>query len=78
MQKRQPKINFISISSWMGQNKRHVIMKRNIRCHFGHYCLMWMMHGRVVNNRINQIHEGIIRALCQDIIASFEKLLQRG
>ena len=53
-------------------------MKRNIRCHFGHYCLMWMMHGRVVNNRINQMHEGIRRALCQDIIASFKKLLQRS
>ena len=40
------------------------------------YCpLIWMFHGREVNQRINRLHEGILRIVYNDYSSTFEHLL---
>ena len=42
------------------------------------YCpIVWMCHGRVLNNKINNIHERALRIVYQDKKSSFETLLKR-
>ena len=42
------------------------------------YCpLIWMFHSRIINNKINRIHERCLRLLDGDKSSSFEKLLEQ-
>ena len=40
------------------------------------YCpLVWMNHGRILNNKINRIHEKALRVACNDNLNTFHELL---
>ena len=43
---------------------------------FNHCYLIWMFHSRIMNNRINRLHERCLRLLYGDKSPSFEKLLE--
>ena len=51
-------------------------MKTFILSHFGYCPLVWMMHNRRLNNRINRIHERALRLVYKDDSSSFEELLK--
>ena len=52
-------------------------MKMFIESQFGYCPLIWMFHGRIVNQKINHLHERAVRIVCKDYISSFEDLLKR-
>ena len=39
------------------QNKRHVVMNAFIKSQFSYYLLIWIFHGKTLNNRINILHK---------------------
>ena len=61
----------------MSLNQRQTLMKTFIESQFGYCPLIWMFHGRIVNQKINHLHERAVRIVCKDYISSFEDLLKR-
>ena len=49
------------LSNFMNIKQRKVLMKSFIESQFGYCPLIWMFHGRGLNNRTNHLHE---RSLC--------------
>ena len=45
------------ISKHMTLNKRRILMKSFITSQFNYCPLIWMLHNRALNNKINHIHE---------------------
>ena len=52
-------------------------MKSFIEAQFGYCPLVWMFHGRVLNRKINHLHERSLRIVYKDSISSFHELLQK-
>ena len=52
-------------------------MKAFIESQFSYCSLIWMFHSRILNNRINSLHERALRLVYKDQDSSFEQLLQR-
>ena len=52
-------------------------MKSFISAQFGYCPLVWMMHSRILNNRINKIHERALRIVYKDNNPTFEELLRK-
>ena len=52
-------------------------MKAFINSQFGYCPLVWMFHSRLLNNRINKIHERALRIVFKDYNATFNELLER-
>ena len=48
-----------------------------IESQFGYCNLIWMFHGRIVNKKINHLHERALRIVYKDYISSFQDLLKR-
>ena len=63
------------ISLYMNPDQRKILMNAFITSHFNYCPLVWMMHSRQLNNRINQIHERALRIVYQDFQSTFEQLL---
>ena len=61
----------------MSLNQRRTLMKTFIESQFGYCPLIWMFHGRIVNKKINHLHEGPLHIVYKDYISSFEDLLKR-
>ena len=51
-------------------------MKSFFESQFGFYSLIWMFHGRGVNNGINNLHEHLLRKVYKDSNSSFKDLLK--
>ena len=62
----------------MSLNQRRTLMKTFIESQFGCCPLVWMFHGRIVNKKINPLHERALRIVYKDYISSFEDLLKRN
>ena len=59
----------------MSTEKRRLIFKSFIISQF-HYCpLVWMLHAKLLNNRINSLHIKALRVTYKDRNSSFSKLL---
>ena len=65
------------LSSYMTLTQRRVLMKSFIEAQFGYCPLVWMFHGRVLNRKINHLHERSLRIVYKDSISSFHELLQK-
>ena len=65
------------ISSFIGLPQRWVIMKACFNSQFGYCPLVWMIHCRSINNKINRVHERRLRIVCKDKFSSFENLLEK-
>ena len=63
------------IASLMTFEQRKLIMNAFIKSHFSYCPLVWMIHSRSLNNRINRIHERALRIVYRDYISSYEQLL---
>ena len=52
------KLNALAIvAPFMNVSKKWIIIKSFSESQFGYYPLMWMLHSRGLNNKINRIHE---------------------
>ena len=61
----------------MSLNQRRTLMKTFIESQFSYCPLIWMFHGRIVNKKINHLHERALRIVYKDYISSFEDLLKK-
>ena len=59
------------ITSFMSFEKRVTLMKAFIELQFNHCHLMWMLHSRTMNNKINRIHERALRLVYSDHLFSY-------
>ena len=57
--------------------KRKVLMKAFITFQFSYCPLIWMLHSRTLNNRINNIHERAMRLKYKDNKSSLKQLLEK-
>ena len=64
------------VSNYMSFEKRKTIMQTFILSQFGYCPLVWMFHGRQLNNHINKIHERSLRLVYQDRISSKSKFIR--
>ena len=53
-------------------------MKAFIESQFNYCPLIWMLHSRTLNNKINRIHERALRAVYFDYNSSFNELLDKN
>ena len=61
------KLNALArIAPFMNVSKKRIIMKSFIESQFGYCPLIWMFHSRVLNNKINCIHERALRITYND------------
>ena len=78
MQKGWQKLSaLVRLSNFMSIKQRRVLMKSLIESQFGYCPLIWMLHGRGVNNKINHLHERSLRRVYKDNNSSFKELLKK-
>ena len=65
------------LSSYITLTQRRVLMKSFIKPQFGYCPLVWMFHGRVLNRKINHLHESSLRIVYRDSISPFQELLKK-
>ena len=53
-------------------------MKTFVISQFNYFPSVWMFHSRILNNRINSIHERALRVTYQDYKSTFLQLLQKN
>ena len=51
-------------------------MKTFIQSHFNYCSLTWMFHSRILNNKINKLHERALRLVYQNENLTFQDLLE--
>ena len=56
-------------------DKRSMLLKTFIESQFSYCPLVWMFHGRGINDRINRLHERALRLAYNDQKSSFDELL---
>ena len=61
----------------MNLAQRRSIMRAFICSQFGYYPLVWMFHSRKINNRVNSLHERVLRVVYRDYNATFSELLSK-
>ena len=61
----------------MSLEKRRTLMKAFIESQFNYCPLIWMLHSRALNNKINHIHERALRTVYSDYNPSFYELLDK-
>ena len=65
------------VSNYMDLLQRKTITHAYILSQFGYCPLVWMLHSRQLNNRINKIHERALRIIYRESTMSFEALLAK-
>ena len=72
------KLNALAkIAPSMNMQKRRIIMKFFVTSQFGYYPLIWMFRSRRLSNKINSIHDNVLRITCQDHRCTFQELLNK-
>ena len=61
----------------MSLEKRTALMKAFTESQFNYSPLIWMLHSRVLNDKINSIHERALRTVYSDYNSSFNELLDK-
>ena len=64
------------ISRYINQDKLKIIMKTLIQSQFNCCSLTWMFHSRILNNKINKLHERALRLVYKNENLTFQDLLK--
>ena len=76
--KASQKLNALTrVAQYMNFGQRRSIMKAFICSQFGYCPLVWMFHSRKINNRVNSLHERVVRVVYRDYKATFSELLSK-
>ena len=65
------------LSNFMNIKQDRVLMKSFIESQFSYCPLIWMFHGRGINNTINHLHESSLWIVYKDKNSSFKELLKK-
>ena len=68
---------FPRLSNFMSIKQRGVLVKSFIESQFGYCPLIWLFHGRELDNKINHLHERSLRIDHKDNNGSFKELLKK-
>ena len=63
------------VAKFLPFKKRRILFKAFIESQFKYCPLVWVFHGRQINDKINKLHEKAPRIVYNDTITSFEELL---
>ena len=63
------------ISKYLDKNKLRIVMKTFIQSQFNYCPLIWMFHSRIMNNKINKLHERALRIVYNNNNLTFQELL---
>ena len=70
------KLNALArIAGFMNVSKKRITIKSFIESQFGYCPLIWMLHNRGLNNKINRINERALRITYNDKSSSYSELL---
>ena len=76
--KASQKLNALArICPYINIYKRKILMRAFIFSQFGYCPVIWMLHNRALNNRINRLHERALRIVYNDSTSCFQALLQK-
>ena len=64
------------ISKYQNRHKLKIIMKTFIQSQFNYCSLTWMFHSRILNNKINKLHERALRLVYINENLTFQDLLE--
>ena len=65
------------IESHMTLDKRKMLLRAFIESQFSYCPLIWMFHSRILNNKINQLHEKALRTVYGNYKSKFDQLLKK-
>ena len=65
------------VAPFMNIEKRKMIMNAFFNSQFSYCPLIWMFHNRLINNKINRLHERCLRIVHNDNQSTFEELLEK-
>ena len=63
------------ISKYLDKDKLRIVMKTFIQSQFNYCPLVWMFHSRIMNNKINKLHERALRVVYNNNNLTFQELL---
>ena len=63
------------VSKFISKKKLRFMMKAFIMSQFSYCSLVWMCNSRILNNKINKLHERALRLVYDDRQSTFEELL---
>ena len=76
--KARAKINALRrVAPFMNIEKRRAIMNAFFNSQFSYSPLIWMFHSRLINNKINRLHERCLLIVYSDNQSTFEELLEK-
>ena len=76
--KARAKINALGrVAPFINIEKRRTIMNAFFNSQFSYCPLIWMFHSRLINNKINRLHERCLRIVYSDKKSTFEELLEK-
>ena len=76
--KARAKINALGrVATFMNIEKRRTIMNAFFNSQFSYFPLIWMFHSRLINNKINRLHEICLHIVYIDNQSTFEELLEK-
>ena len=61
----------------MSLEKRRIVIKTFVESQFNHCSLIWMLHSRTLNNKINRLRKRALRIVYFDYKSSFNTLLEK-
>ena len=75
--KAKAKLSALSrVAHFMNFNKRKKLMNAFFKAQFNYCPLVWMLHSRLLNNKINRLHERCLRVVYNNNQNTFEELLE--
>ena len=78
LKKANQKVHVLArITPYMSIPKRRLLMNSFFISQFNYCPLVWMCHSRLMNNKINRLHEKCLRIVYSDKTSSFEELLEK-
>ena len=78
LKKDSRKINALSsVIPFMNISKLRILTNSFLNSQFNYCPLVWMFHSHSINNKINHLHERVLRIVFDDFISSFKNLLKK-
>ena len=76
--KKKKKIDALCpVTAYMSLEKHRIVMKTFVESQFNCCLLIWMLHSRTLNNKINLPHEGALSIVFSNYKPSFNTLLEK-
>ena len=77
-QRANRKLNALArLTPYMELGKRRILMNAFFNSQFNYCPVIWICHSRVLNNKINRLHERCLRIIYNDKTSTFKEFLEK-